>query len=181
MRGNDIQEIATLVRNLYGPALETETTRSSDLLLIRDRSLSPQKSWDYWDRRATSSLSFGSAASGSTSGVPRSLTDGSVGAVHPTTLQGGGLDAVRGLRGERPRRGTDPAISPGTYARVAREAFAEVDVRVGFEAVYELREEIGRGGSSRVHRATRRRDGVDVAVKILDVDSASPAWTPKGS
>ena len=175
----DVREIATLVTTLYAdrlpasssssgvPAQRTSTgvSESSEehgVVLIRDSSL---KSDEAWTERG---CSFGSGASGSTSAVPRCGTDGSLGLGAPSPERhgvGGGLAAARALSAPRAarRRLTEPRASPPPL----EDPLADLGARVGFRSAYELGRTIGRGASSTVAEATRRRDGVRVAVKVV--------------
>ncbi|KAH8055891.1 serine/threonine kinase [Aureococcus anophagefferens] len=175
----DVREIATLVTTLYAdrlpasssssgvPAVRSSTgvSESSEehgVVLIRDSSL---KSDEAWTERG---CSFGSGASGSTSAVPRCGTDGSLGLGAPSPERhgvGGGLAAARALSAPRAarRRLTEPRASPPPL----EDPLADLGARVGFRSAYELGRTIGRGASSTVAEATRRRDGVRVAVKVV--------------
>ncbi|KAH8056422.1 serine/threonine kinase [Aureococcus anophagefferens] len=170
----DVREIATLVTTLYAdrlpasssssgvPAQRTSTgvSESSEehgVVLIRDSSL---KSDEAWTERG---CSFGSGASGSTSAVPRCGTDGAwLGAPSPERHGvGGGLAAARlsapraARRRSRSRaRRRRPSRTPWRTSRRLRSA-------------HELGRTISRGASSTVAEATRRRDGVRVAVKVV--------------
>jgi len=58
----------------------------------------------------------------------------------------------------------------------------ESDIRIpGLEVPYDLgnyvlEEEIGRGGMGIVYRATRKADGVAIAIKMINVDRKTRQW-----
>ncbi|KAH8046258.1 serine/threonine kinase [Aureococcus anophagefferens] len=173
----DVREIATLVTTLYAdrlpasssssgvPAVRSSTgvSESSEehgVVLIRDSSL---KSDEAWTERG---CSFGSGASGSTSAVPRCGTDGSLGLGAPSPERhgvGGGLAAARASA----RRGPRGAASRSRARRRRPSRTPGGPRRASASVACELGRTIGRGASSTVAEATRRRDGVRVAVKVV--------------